>query len=151
MQEARKNLNKIRENSTHGPLTAKDVYPKAWIEKKVNNDLPDMIQSLKADGRKLKLHWKASAKGTSALEGQRSFSPTVIEGVTSTPDGQVPRLMQLAALKVWNYGEELPIYDLPRECQLCLQNLPNVFQPPTTCLSRSHMTVHITPLPTHEE
>ncbi|PFX22700.1 Zinc finger MYM-type protein 1 [Stylophora pistillata] len=108
-------------------------------------------QSIKANGHKLKLHWKASGKGTSALEGQRSFSPAVIEGVTSTPDGQVPRLMQLAALKVWNYGEELPIYDLPRECQLCLQNLPNVFQPPTTCLSRSHMTVHITPLPTHEE
>lgn len=92
MQGARKNLNKIRDNSTHGPLTAKDVYPKAWIERKANNDLPDMIQSIKADGHKLKLHWKASAKGTSTLEGQRSFSPTVIEEVTSTPDGQVPRL-----------------------------------------------------------
>ena len=126
-QEARKNLNKIRENCTHGPLTAKDVYPKGWVEKKVNNDLPEAIQSLKADGRKLELQWKAFAKGTAALEGKRSFNPTVIEGVTSTPDEQIPRLMQLAALKVWNYGEELPIYDLPRECQLCLQNLPNVF------------------------
>ena len=29
LQEARKNLNKIRENCTHGPLTAKDVYPRA--------------------------------------------------------------------------------------------------------------------------
>ena len=110
-----------------------------------------MIKSLKADSRKLKLHWKASAKGTSALEGQRSFNPTVIEEVTSTPDGQVPRFMQLGALKVWNYGEELPIYDLPRECQLCLQNLPNVFQPPTTHLSTSHMSEHVTLLPAHEE
>ena len=151
LQEARKNLNKIRENCKHGPLTANDVYPKAWVEKKVNNNLPEMIKSLKADSRKLKLHWKASAKGTSALEGQRSFNPTVIEGVTCTPDGQVPRLMQLAALKVWNYGEELPIYDLPRECQLCLQNLPNVFQPPTTHLSTSHMSEHVTLLPAHEE
>ena len=50
LQEARENFNKIRENSTHGSLTAKDVYPKAWIEKKVNNDLPYTIQSLKADG-----------------------------------------------------------------------------------------------------
>ena len=113
LQEARKSLNKIRENSTHGLLTAKDVYPKAQKEKKVNNDLTEMIRSLKADGCKLKLQWKASAKGTSALEGQRSFNPTVIEGVTSTPDGQVLRLVQLAVLKVWNYGEELPIYDLP--------------------------------------
>ena len=106
LQEARKNLNKIRENCTHGPL-----------------------------------QWKASARGTSALEGQRSFNPTVIEGVTCTPDGQVSRLMQLAALKVWNYGEELPIYDLPRECQLS----------PTTHLSTSHMSEHVTLLPAHEE
>ena len=73
LQEAGKNLNKIRENCTHGPLTAKDVYPRAWVEKKVNNNLPEMIQSLKADSCKLKLQWKASAEGTSALEGQRSF------------------------------------------------------------------------------
>ena len=151
LQEARKNLNKIRENCTHGPLTAKDVYPRAWVEKKVNNNLPETIQSLKADGRKLKLQWKASTKGTSTLEGQRSFNPTVIEEVTNTPDGQVPRFMQLAALKVWNYGEELPIYDLPRECKLCLQNLTNVFQPLTTHLSMSHMSVNVTPLPAHEE
>ena len=151
LQEARKNLNKIGENCTQGPLTAKDVYPKAWVEKKVNNDLPETIQSLTADGHNLKLQLKASAKGTSALEGQRSFSPTVFEGLTSTPDGQVPKLMQPTALQEWNYGEELRIYDLPRECQLCLQNLPNVFQPPTTHLSTSHMYVHVTLLPAHEE
>ncbi|PFX24329.1 hypothetical protein AWC38_SpisGene11077 [Stylophora pistillata] len=99
LQEARKNSKKIRENSTQEPLTVKDVYPKAWKEKKVNNHLLDMIQSLKADGRKVKLQWKASAKGTSELEGQMSFNPTVTEGVTSTHDGQVLRLGQLAVLK----------------------------------------------------
>ena len=61
LQEARKNLNKIRENCKHGPLTANDVYPKAWVEKKVNNNLPEMIKSLKADSRKLKLHLNSRA------------------------------------------------------------------------------------------
>ena len=30
LQEARKKLNTIRKCENHGPLTAKDVYPKAW-------------------------------------------------------------------------------------------------------------------------
>ncbi|PFX11545.1 TNF receptor-associated factor 6, partial [Stylophora pistillata] len=107
LQEARKNSKKIRENSTQEPLTVKDVYPKAWKEKKVNNHLLDMIQSLKADGRKVKLQWKASAKGTSELEGQMSFNPTVTEGVTSTHDGQVLRLGQLAVLKFVSYAHPM--------------------------------------------
>ena len=149
LQAARKNFNMIKANNTHRPLTAKDVYPKAWKEKKVKNDTPTMIQSLKADGRKLQLYWKASTKGTSALEEQRSFKPTVIEG--NTPDGQVPTLLQLAALKVWDYGEELPTHDLPRECQIFIQNLPKVFQPSATSLSTFSMYVNATPLPAHEE
>ena len=45
LQAARKNLsfNMIKANNTHRPLTAKDVYPKAWKEKKVKNDPPTMI------------------------------------------------------------------------------------------------------------
>jgi len=62
----------------HGPLTAKDVYPKAWEARKLNSNTSSMIQSLKAEGRKLELQWKASTKGTSQLENQRSFWPTVI-------------------------------------------------------------------------
>lgn len=36
--------------------------------------------------------------------------------------------MQPAATEVWGYGQELSIYDLPRECQFFVQNLPNIVQ-----------------------
>ena len=71
LQEARKKLNAIRKCENHGPLTAKDVYPKAWEARKLNSNTPSMIQSLKAEGRKLELQWKASTKGTSQLENLR--------------------------------------------------------------------------------
>jgi len=74
-----------------------------------------MIKSLKAEGRKLELQWKASTKGTSQLENQRSFRPTAITEFRTA--GQVPSIMQLAATEVWGYGQELSIHDLPRECQ----------------------------------
>ena len=149
LQEARKHLNKIGENCTQGPLTAKDVYPKAWVEKKVNNDLPETIQSLTADGHNLKLQLKASAKGTSALEGQRSFNPTVIEGFTSKPDGQVPKFMQLMVLQEWNYGEELPIYDLPRNASCVYKtfqmssSLQLLIFPRPTCMYMLRCCLHM--------
>ena len=145
LQEARKNLNTIRTCKTNGPLTAKDVYPKAWEARKLNSDTQSMIQSLKAEGRKLELRWKASTKGTTQLEEQRSFKPTVIGEVRTA--GQVPPLMQLAALKIWDYGQEFATHDLPRDCQLFIHNLPNTVQPsPAPTLG-----IHFTPLPAHEE
>ena len=124
LQEARKKLNTIRKCENHGPLTAKDVYPKAWEARKLNSNTSSMIQSLKDEGRKLELQWKASTKGTSQLENQRSFRPTVIAEFRRA--GKVPSLMQLAATEVWGYGQELSIHDLPRECQFFVQNLPNI-------------------------
>ena len=114
LQEARKKLNNIRKGSAvSAPLRGKDVYPKASEEKKLNKDTSTTIQSLKAEGRKLELHWKASTKGTVNLEEQRSFRPTTIGWHRDT--GQVPPLMHLAALTVWDYGEELSTHDLPVE------------------------------------
>ena len=115
LQEARKNLNTIRKCEECGPLTAIDVYPKAWAERKLNSNTTSMIQSLKVEGCKLELHWKALTKGTSHLEEQRSFRPTVIGGVSTA--GKVPSLMQLKATVVWDYGQELSMHDLPRECR----------------------------------
>ena len=63
--------------------------------------------------------------------------------------GQVPPLMQLAALKIWDYGQELPTHNLPRECQLFIQNLPNTVQPNSP--SASTLDMNVTPLPMHEE
>ena len=101
LQEARKKLNTIRKCKNHGPLTAKDVYPKAWETRKLNSNTPSMIQSLKAEGHKLELQWKASTKGTSQLEPQRSFRPTVITEFRTAEKG--PSLMLLAATEVWGY------------------------------------------------
>ena len=80
LQEARKKLKTIRKCENHGPLTAKDVqvYPKAWEARKLNSNTPSIIQSLKAEGHEFELKWKASTKGISQLEPQRSFRPTVI-------------------------------------------------------------------------
>ena len=47
LQEARKNLNTIQTCKTNGPLTAKDVYPKAWEARKLNSDTPSMTSLLK--------------------------------------------------------------------------------------------------------
>ena len=69
-----------------------------------------MIKSLKAEDRTLELWWKASTKGTSHLEEQRSFTPTVIGAGEVRIAGQVPPLMQLAALKIWDHGQELPTH-----------------------------------------
>ena len=107
-----------------------------------------MIQSLKAEGRKLELQWKASTKGTSQLEEPRSFKPTVIGGVTTA--GKVPSLMQLTASVVWDYGQELSMHDLPRECQVFVQNLPNIVQPVNIDLP-STLGMNATRLPMHEE
>ena len=148
LQEARKKLNTIRKCENHWPLTAKDVYPKAWEARKLNSNTPSMIKSLKAEGRNLELQWKASTKGTSLLENQRSFKPTVITEFRTA--GKVPSLMQLAATEVWGYGQELSIHDLPRECQFFVQNLPNIVQSLNTDLS-STLDMHTTQLPLQEE
>ena len=107
-----------------------------------------MIQSLKAQGRKLELQWKASTTGTSQLENLRSFRPTVITEIRKA--GKVRSLMQLAATEVWGYGQELSKHDLPRECQFFVQNLPKIVQslnidPPST------LDMHNTQLPMQEE
>ena len=107
-----------------------------------------MVQSLKAEGRKLELQWKASTKGTSQLENQRSFRPTVITEFRTA--GKVPSLMQLAATEVWGYGQELSMHDLPRECQFFVQNLPNIVQ----SLNIDHLStldMHTTQLSLQEE
>ena len=150
LQEARKKLKTIRKCENHGPLTAKDVqvYPKAWEARKLNSNTPSMIKSLKAEGRNLELQWKASTKGTSQLENQRSFKPTVITEFRTA--GKVPSLMQLAATEVWGYGQELSIHDLPRECQFFVQNLPNIVQSLNIDLS-STLDMHTTQLPLQEE
>ena len=148
LQEVRKKLNTIRKCENHGPLTAKDVYPKAWEARKLNSNTPSMIKSLKAEGRNRELQWKASTKGTSLLENQRSFKPTVITEFRTA--GKVPSLMQLAAAEVWCYGQELSIHDLPRECQFFVQNLPNIVQSLNTDLS-STLDMHTTQLPLQEE
>lgn len=127
LQGARKKFNSIRKCENHGTLTAKDVYPTAWEARKPNSNTPSMIQSLnRAEGRKLELQWKASTKGTSQLENQRSFRQTVITEFRTA--GKVPSLMQLAATEAWCYGQELSIHDIPRECQFFVQNLPNIVQ-----------------------
>ena len=82
LQEARKNLEKIQKgNVDSGPLTAKDVYTKAWEEKKPNKQMSTIIKSFKDERRKLELLWKASTKGTIYLEEQRSFRPTALQGL----------------------------------------------------------------------
>ena len=114
LQEARKNLEKIQKGNVNGgPLTAKDVYTKAWEEKKPNKLMSMIIKSLKDEGRKLDIVWKATTKWTIYLEEKTSFRPTALQG-HGTND-QVPILMHLAALKVWDFGEELPAHDLPPE------------------------------------
>ena len=100
-----------------------------------------MVQSLKAEGRKLELQWKASTKGTSQLENQRSFRPTVITEFRTA--GKVPSLMQLAATEVWGYGQELSMHDF-------VQNLPNIVQ----SLNIDHLStldMHTTQLSLQEE
>ena len=94
------------------------------------------------------LQWKASTKGTSQLENQRSFRPTVITEFRTA--GKVPSLMQLAAIEVWGYGQELSIHDLPRECQFFIQNLPNIVQSLNIDLP-STLDMHTTQLPVQEE
>ena len=47
------------------------------------------------------------------MEEQRSLRPTAVQGLGT--NDQVPSLMLLAALKVWDHGEELPAHDLPLE------------------------------------
>ena len=148
LQEARKKLNAIRKCENHGPLTAKDVYPKAWEARKLNSNTPSMIKSLKAEGRKLELQWKASTKGTSQLENLRSFRPTVITEIRTA--GKVPSLMQLAATEVWSYGHELSMHDLPRECQFFVQNLPKIVQSLNIDLP-STLHMYTTQLPMQEE
>ena len=114
LQEARKNLEKIQKgNVDSGPLTAKDVYTKAWEEKKPNKQMSTIIKSLKDEGRKLELLWKATTKGTIYLEEKTPFRPTALQGLGT--NDQVPSLMLPAALKVWDRGEELPAHDLPPE------------------------------------
>ena len=114
LQEARKNLEKIQKgNVDSGPLTAKDVYTKAWEEKKPNKQMSTIIKSLKDEGRKLELLWKATTKGTIYLEEKTPFGPTALQGLGT--NDQVPSLMLPAALKVWDRGEELPAHDLPPE------------------------------------
>ena len=99
LQEARKNLEKIQKgNVDSGPLTPKDVYTKAWEGKKPNKQMSTIIKSLKDEGRKLELLWKASTKGTIYLEQQRSFRPTALQGLGI--NDQIPSLMLLAALTV---------------------------------------------------
>ncbi|KAK2552068.1 hypothetical protein P5673_026812 [Acropora cervicornis] len=72
LQEARKNLEKIQKgNVDSGPLTAKDVYTKAWEEKKPNKQMSTIIKSLKDEGRKLELLWKATTKGLSIWKKRR--------------------------------------------------------------------------------
>ena len=34
--------------------------------------------------------------------------------------------MLLAALKVWDHGEELPAHDLPLECRELIENIPGI-------------------------
>lgn len=148
LQEARKKLNSIRKCENHGPLTAKDVYPKAWEARKLNSNTPCMIQSLKAKGRKLELQWKASTKGTSQLKNQRSFRPIVVTDLRTA--GKVPSLMQLAATEVWGYGQELSIHDSPRECQFFVQTLPNIVQSLNIDVP-STLDMHTTQLPLQEE
>ena len=132
----------------HGPLIAKDVYLKAWEARKLSSNTPSMIQSPKAIGCKLELQWKASTKGTSQLENQRSFRPTVITVFRAA--GKVLSLMQLAATKVWGYGQELSIHDLPKECQFFEQNLPNIVQSSNIDLP-STLDMYTTQLPMQEE
>ena len=38
----------------------------------------------------------------------------------------MPTLMLLAALKVWDHGEELPAHDLPLECRKFIENIPGI-------------------------
>ena len=153
LQEARKNLKKIQKgNVDRGPLTAKDVYTKAWEEKKPNKQMSAIIKSLKDEGRKLELPWKASTKGTIYLEEQRSFRPTALQGLRT--NDQVPSLMLLAALTVWGHGEELPAHDLPLECRKFIENLPGLLSvtPVNTGSSLEiHRNISLTPLPIHEE
>ena len=47
-----------------------------------------IIRSLKAEGRKLELQWKASTKWVLNLEEQRSFGPTALQGLGT--NDQVP-------------------------------------------------------------
>ena len=107
-----------------------------------------MIQSLKAEGRKLELQWKASTKGTSQLENLRSFRPTVITEIRTA--GKVPSVMQLAVTEVWGYGQELSMHDLPRECQFFVQNLPKIVQSLNIDLP-STLDMYTTQLPMQEE
>ena len=148
LQEAREKLNAIRKCENHGPLTAKDVYPKAWEARKLNSNTPSMIKSLTAAGRKLELQWKASTRGTSQLENLRSFRPTIITKIRTA--GKVPSLMQLAATEVWRYGQELSMHDLPRECQFFVQNLPKIVQSLNIDLP-STLNMYTTQLPMQEE
>ena len=153
LQEARKNLEKIQKgNVDSGPLTPKDVYTKAWEGKKPNKQMSTIIKSLKDEGRKLELLWKASTKGTIYLEQQRSFRPTALQGLGI--NDQMPSLMLLAALTVWDHGEELPAHDLPLECRKFIENLPGLLSaaPVNTGSSLEiHRDISLTPLPIHEE
>ena len=111
-----------------------------------------IIRSLKDEGRKLELPWKASTKGTIYLEEQRSFRPTALQGLRT--NDQVPSLMLLAALTVWGHGEELPAHDLPLECRKFIENLPGLLSvtPVNTVSSLEiHRNISLTPLPIHEE
>ena len=111
-----------------------------------------IIKSLKDEGRKLELLWKASTKGTIYLEQQRWFRPTALQGLGI--NDQVPSPMLLAALTVWDHGEELPAHDLPLECRKFIENLPGLLSatPVNTGSSLEiHRDISLTPLPIHEE
>ena len=92
-------------------LHKKDIYPKAWEEKKPNK--------------------------------------------TDVDNDHVPTLMLLAALKVWDHGEELPAHDLPLECRKFIEkhsryNVSNAGHYPGSSLD-IHRDISLTPLSINEE
>ena len=54
----------------------------------------------------------------------------------------MPTLTLLAALKVWDHGEELPAHDLPLECRKFIENIPGIMSAMPVHYPGSSLDIH---------
>lgn len=126
LSEARINLGKLQDKSSEArPLTAQDLFPQKLCERKTNKNHREEIDKLKKQGRSTELQWVAARKKDKGnVEEQRTFKPKPI--IDSRIGNKVPTLMMLAACLVHQFGEEMPLINLPRECEMYVRFLPQI-------------------------
>ena len=126
--QARANLRKLRENSSEAaPLTAKDLFPAKISARKTRDNHQEKIKKLQEEGRSTELQWVAARKKDQGrVEEQRSYKPVFFNDIWLKD--KVPTLMMLAACKVRQWGAEMPLTNIPRECEMYVRFLPQIIE-----------------------